>query len=715
MSVKKIFAWALVALMSLGVACEEPEREWDDNSNSQGNTNTPTPDPEPDEPDEPEYVPTEEDKKVNLEIFELINLDYPGLVAVKREYNQKHYANAAQQLVTYMRNRLVVNTLNPLDDKTLYPASEFIANQALELRFCVKVSTWMDGANYYSFDDGQGGINWNFEAPGAGSEFYQKHWHAWFYYLGQVLFATGDDKYFDAWKSQYSDWLEHYPIPTQKVDLYAAENKAWYPLSLANRITSQLKNLPFFLTSDHFTGDWLATVLVELHKTVEFSRANPYYTQKSNIRLAQDAALVHAAVLMPEFKKSAEWLAEGANNLSQQLQLQFHSDGAPIENSISYGTGVIDNLRSAYEVAKANNSLSSFPTDYVATLKNACHFIADYIYPNYTWECFNDTFQTSQSVLTRNIGYYAEMFPEEGEFLYISTAGAQGTKPSKKLISYPVGGFYFLRNGWDNNSTVMIYTNNYNPTNYTHSHNDNGTFSLWSRGRNFMPDAGVYTYGGNSSLDAIRDRNKATASHNTLTKNLADIAKGYSLGKHLLTQSQENGVQVVVAENKSYSDLTHRRAVFMVDDSFYVIVDEAYGTAANVPINVSFHLCRDTSKGVDVVTIDDHSSNYAYGAHTTFTNNINMKWLTFSEGKSGFKGENGISYYSEKLMTEQSRKYYRVTATKPSVTDAARFITVIHPDTGATIAAEFATAYSATGASVKVSINGKSYNLSYKL
>ena len=720
MSIRKIAVMALVAVMSLGVACEEPEREWDDISNTQGggNTTNPTPDTEPDDPKEPEYVLTDDDKKVNLEMFELLNLDYPGLAAAKKEYNQKHYANAANEVLKYMRYRLVVNTLNPLTDKTLTTSAEFIANQALELRFAVKNNTWMDGSQYYSFDDGQGGINWDLAVADAGNEFYQKHWHSWFYYLGQAQFVTGDNKYFDAWKMQYSDWIANFPIPGSGVSDNTIYNgdKAWYPLSVANRITSQLKNLPYFLSSDHFTGDWLSTVLVEFHKTVEYCISRPYYVADHNIRLAQDVALTQAAVLMPEFKRSAEWLDKGSKDVTRQLTRQFHADGSPLEMSPSYGMGVIENFRSTHELAEANNKLSKFPADYIDMLLKACSFITDYIYPNYTWECFNDTFLQSMSVLTRNVGNYSALFPNNAKFLYVSTNGLQGEKPSEKLISYPNGGFYFLRNGWDDKSTIMIYTNNANPNGYTHCHHDNGTFSLWSRGRNFMPDAGVYTYGGSGGLDDIRDRNKAAASHNTLTKNLEDIGKGYCAGKHLLSQEQtDKGARVVVAENKSYSDLSHRRAVWMVDDKFYVILDEAYGTAAGVPVNVSFHLCRDNSKGTGVVTIDDQSNFYAYGAHTTFADNVNMKWITFSETHTGFKGENGISYYSESLNTEKDRKYYRLTATKQTASDVVRFLTVIHPDTSASISAEFSSAYSANGATVKVVVDGKTWNLSYSL
>ena len=197
---------------------------------------------------------------------------------------------------------------------------------------------------------------------------------------------------------------------------------------------------------------------------------------------------------------------------------------------------------------------------------------------------------------------------------------------------------------------------------------------------------------------------------------LANIPDNYSKGKTLLTQSQAKA-DVVVTENQSYADLTHRRAVYMVDKTFYVIVDEAYGAAAGKTLNLSFHLCEDTAggKGIDVVKIDDASSSYIYGAHTEFANNNNMMFKTFSETTEGYKAENGKSYYSTKLDTEVARKYYRINVTKKSASDVVRFITVIHPSKDATIDAEFKAAYNAKSSSVKVTVNGTAYDLSYSL
>ena len=49
-----------------------------------------------------------------------------------------------------------------------------------------------------------------------------------------------------------------------------------------------------------------------------------------------------------------------------------------------------------------------------------------------------------------------------------------------------------------------------------------------------------------------------------MTKNSATIADGYMNGKFLLQESKGN-IDVLVTENKSYGDLTHRRAIFFCE------------------------------------------------------------------------------------------------------------------------------------------------------
>lgn len=64
---------------------------------------------------------------------------------------------------------------------------------------------------------------------------------------------------------------------------------------------------------------------------------------------------------------------------------------------------------------------------------------------------------------------------------------------------------------WDQDPSkvsMFILKNNYNPANAEgktkwHCQADNNTFSLFHKGRNFFPDAGVYAYSGDPQAKCI--------------------------------------------------------------------------------------------------------------------------------------------------------------------------------------------------------------------
>lgn len=655
----------------------------------------------------------EDDDSINAEVFGLLDLDYPGLEQVRTEHAAGNYGAAAAALVDYFKSRTsVVNPEVDPDNVVMYTEDKRIAEQALEHRFCVRRGSWyesVDGTQYtyWDFDDESGNIDWSFDMPEAGQEAYQKHWHQWFKYLAWAQIYFDDDKYFDSWKEVYSDWLETYPCPGVSGSSNAYDNRSWHQLSVATRISNQLDIFPYFIRSSHFTGSWMSTFLVEFHKAVEFCRAKPYHEATSNIRFAQQTAEAKAAILFPEFKASSSWLSTAAPQISDQFSMQFYSDGVHTEMAPNYQLGVMDNFRAIYQTAKANSRLSDFDSEYTDKMKKACLFLANYLWPDYTWEWFNDTFQQTKGVLLNNIKRYSEMFPEENLLKYLASERTSGTVPTESLISFPVGGYHILRSGWDGEESMFILKNNYNPENEWHCHMDNGTFALWSKGRNFLPDAGVYTYGGTDELDALRDAHIATASHNTLTKNLQNIPDDYSRGECLLTRSSASE-DLVVTQNASYPDLTHRRAVYMLDKEFYVIVDEAFGDAASCDVNLSFHLCDGT------IVTDDYSSSCAYGVHTAFQDGNDMLLRTFSETASGFIGETGTSSCSYMMNEAYDRTYYRVTVDKEN-NIATRFITVIYPARSADISASFTSSFDSKSSAAKVTVNGKEYTLSYTL
>lgn len=675
-----------------------------------------------------ELLPSNKPNDVlNERLFEVINLDYPGLEKVKSYYEANEYYYAAYELLKYYRNRTEISNPNiNLINPTLTASEKNIADQALEYRFYVrnfKESIDTDGNEiYYSFkkDDA---IDWSYIPTEITDQEFksQLHRHQWMLPQAKAYRVTQDEKYLQSWMQVYNNWLDTFPCPEGVVDKNAVQ---WYGLQPAERVLDQIDILPYFIQSTNFTPEWLSVFLTAFADEVECIRKN-YFTDGSNIYVTQVQAVATAGMLMPEFKKATEWLAEGSQKISEQVKAQFLEDGVQVELDPSYHIGVVDDFYSIYKLAMLNNKLNLFPSNYIELLKKASRFVMDIIYPNYTIDNFNDTRSSSysKSVILKNLRKYMEMFPDDKEIQWMATERKQGTKPTGLVQVYDAAGYYMLRSGWESDATMMILKNNKNTGNKWHCQPDNGTFGLYRNGRNFCPDAGVYSYGGTSSSNADRAAFAATAMHNTMTRNKKDIAKGFMNGQLLLQESKGN-MEILVTENQSYSDVTHRRAIFFINKTFFVLVDEGYGTGSTPTINLNFKLCP----GKNDVVIDDESTNFQYGAHTVFADGNNMLFKTFVETTDGYAGINNTAYISEKLGEKTyQRRFYQVDITKPE-NGAARFITVIHPFEKEAdleklnINAKFtdnneenAGTFHADGASVEVNIGGEKYELSYTL
>lgn len=690
------------------------------------------------------------DGEINPELFNVINLDYPGLERVKEYYEAGDYEYAAYYLLEYYRNRSSVS--NPgVDAVIMNPsatASEInMADQALAAngyRFYVRnysestdETTGLD--TYYSFAAEDGTIDWETvpDAIGGPSDppqewASQKHRHQWMLPQAKAYLATGNEDYVISWKEVYSDWLATYPCPQSAV---TSSDLPWYGLQPAERVIDQTSIMMYYLRSENFTPSWLSTFLTAFVETVECVRANPYTDPAGNvahnITMTQQKAIFMAAVLFPELKNASTWMTESAAAIGNMISGQFNSDGVLNELDPSYHIGTVANYYDVMKLADANSLSSLLPADFVNNLRGACSFVMDIIYPDYTLDNFNDTRSVSwsRSVLTRNLRNYLEMFPDDDNLRWMASEGRSGSMPTDHVQTYPVSGYYMLRTGWTSDAMMLVLKNNYNPNDQWHCQPDNNSFTIWRNGRRFSPDAGCYTYDSGSTRDIYR----AADMHNTMTK-LGNGSIDNTLGEFLLQDSGQN-YEVVVTENPAYADLTHRRAVFLVDNTFFVIVDEGYGSYAG-GVSLHFKGGNDGSGRAMYVldnvpsaasTAEDVPSGESVGMHTTYDDGNNILFATFPETETGYQSWWNTGYFSDAINERTQRNVYRVDMTKAG-DGAARLVTVIYPYGAASefdsidVSARFTDNSSSepgtfheSGASVEVTVNGTAYNLSYTL
>lgn len=684
-------------------------------------------------------VPAMADTLVDLRVFNVLNLDYPGLETVKKHYDAKEYYLAAYQLREYFRTRTnVYNPLINLVSPSISDGDLRKADQALEHRFYVKnyyeskdPSTGVE--TYWCFDE-DGHINWEITPGSTASDQewrYQKHRHQWMEPQARAYAVTRDEKYVKNWIEVYSDWLATYPCPAfETAPADWKQSPYWTDLQASERIHSQLSIFPAMLQADAFTPEWLCKFLLYFAGTVDCVTLAPYHDKTSNHYFAQIQALMEACVLLPELKEAPAWEAKAFPELKEQLELQFFEDGVHNEFDPSYHLGVVADFLSLYNLARVNGKVSSLPSDYITRLNASCHFLADLAYQDFTLENYNDTrtASTTASVVSRNIRSYSDYFPEDMHLKYIATRGQYGEKPRELQNHYPNGGYYIMRSDWGTPSAyILVHKNSWDEVGQWHNQSDNGTIAIWRNGRHFLPDAGCYSYGGTSSSNADRAAYASTKQHSTLVINDGDIAKANRRGRLIKTESTAT-YELMVTENPSYEGITHRRSIYMCkagvlgSEPVFVVVDEAYGSADGVKASIYWKLCADKTQGAAVVAIDDHSADHVFGAHTTFSDKNNLEFRTFTETTDGYAGAWNTSYYSDQIGEKTQRRFYSVSLTK-SASKAARFITVIRPvltadgTDGKAVSAEFIDnqagsegTFHSEGARFRVTIDSKSFN-----
>ena len=665
---------------------------------------------------------------VNPRIFTLLDLGRQGLETVKAEYEAGRLYRAAMALKEYWKSsRDIVNPNVNLSSTSYSAVEKNRADQALKengYRFYVKNyaekgSDTDADAQYYSFSDGAGGINWTFSLANETQFNIQKHRHQWVLPQAKVYWGTKSEVYPRSYVEVYSSWLAAHPCPGALTGDYKLSSSnpvydMWTDLQASARVMDQIDVLDYYIGSEGFTPEFLTHFLAAYADAVECIRANPYSDQLSNHRLYEIQAVFTAAVMMPEFKAAQDWLAEASADVASQVKVQFAEDGVLVEMDPGYHIPMVSIFYDMHKVASANDMLEVFPSDYTLYLKKAVKFVRDLAYPDYSLEDFNDVRSSSwnRSTLTKNFVKYAEMFPDDPTLQYWASGFSGGTAPEELLSTYTTTGWYMLRNGWTQNSTMLVLKNNYNVKTgggtWWHCQPDNGTVSLYHKGRHFLPDAGAYTYTNGSEREAFR----ATAMHNTLTRQLETVADTRMRGEYLTSSESEDCLMVHV-KNQSYGKTRHERVVFMVDGKYYVILDSALGSDVNTSIEVSWHLCPGE------ITFDAYGAN-AYGCHTNFTDGNNMMFKTFCfAGEKGrvpaedFTPSTGTSYTSSEINMKTERKYYRTAVAIGGTNTPVRFITVIYPIEDYSSAPAVSAAFGSSASEVVVTIDGKNRTLTY--
>ena len=638
------------------------------------------------------------------EVFSLLNLNYPGLEQVKALHASGKDSEAASALLEYYKQRKGIRTPD-VDLKRLKISQEEQkwADEALE-------HTFFAHKGYQpSFNYGQD-INWKYWPVQDNELRWQLHRHKWFTPMGKAYRLSGDEKYAKEWAFQYMDWIKKNPLVKINKDDYEMKGKAaegeaenarfaWRPLEVSHRLQDQTSQFQLFITSPSFTPEFLTEFLLNYHKHAVHILQN--YSDQGNHLLFEAQRIMYAGVFFPEFKEAAAWRKSGIDILNREIGVQVYEDGGQFELDPHYHLAAINIFCKALYLADMNGFRNEFPQKYMDTVENMIMFYLNICFPDYTNPCFSDAKLAKKKEMIKNYKEWHKLYPENQTIQYFATEGKQGALPAYLSKGFLKSGFFVFRNSWGTDAVQMVVKAG--PKAFWHCQPDNGTFELWFNGKNLFPDSGSYVYAGDEEVMKWRNWFRQTRVHNTLTLNDETLETTESVTRLWQPEGKE---QILVTENQGYKNLKHRRSVFFVDNTYFVIVDEAVGTAKGM-INLHYQMPRGK--------IANSRENMTFV--TEFEPGSNMKLQCFGPEGMSMKKEEG--WQSTDYRKKMKRMNVSFNARKSDETPV-RYITVIYPVKNTQDAPKISAAFknkkfNEQSLEVEVKINGKKRILKYNL
>ena len=589
--------------------------------------------------------------------FDVINLQYPGLENVKKLVDVGKYPDAAAALLRYFQKKnstrkpdfsnleTAVNADQPLSEADLE-----IANNALQHRFKPQ-------KGYGFFDYGKD-INWQFWPVKDNEVRWQLHRVRWWATMALAYRQTKNEVYATEWISQFNHWVTKNQLGT------SAENDhfAWRPLEVSDRVQSLVPVFSIFVHSKAVTPEFLLFFLENYARHADYLPT--HYAESGNHRLFEAQRTLFAGASFPELKQAAKWRSSGIDVLNVEIRKQVYPDGMQWELSPIYHAAGIDIFLKAYQTAQKAGLNKEFPDSYAKTIEKMVMAFINITFPDYQQPMFGDSWLTEKEARLKQFRSWSEQFPANDHIRYFATDGKAGQKPNWLSNELGTSGFYTFRNGWTQTATVMILKAS--PPGEFHAQPDNGTFELWVKGRNFTPDAGCYVYSGDAEVMKQRNWFRQTRSHSTLTLNDSNMVITKAVQNNWQTG---NEMDLLSYTNPSYPNLNHRRSVLFIDHKYFLIIDEAEGTATG-NLGIHYQLKEDSKP-----TFDTKKNTIV----TQYADGNNLLISCLDAGGVGLKEEDGkVSYHYMKAM---QRPAFAFEKPKKDL-QPAYFVTVLYPFEG---------------------------------
>ena len=470
-------------------------------------------------------------------------------------------------------------------------------------------------------------VNWHLD-PVADKESPQVHWsrldflepdlvgdhkvvwelnrHQWLLDLGQAWRLTGDERYASCFVERLTDWVERNPY-TRGINWCSA-------LEAAMRSLSWLWALVLFRDAPALTPERFRALLGELQRHAVFIERYLSHYFAPNTHLTVEAlALYTLGTLFPELQGGKRWQALGRRILLEQLPLQVPKGGVFFEQSTRYQHYTAE-LYLYFALLAARNG-DPLPDLVRERLGEMLHVLLDLRRPDGTVPQIGDTDGGWLCpLLRREVGDYRALFSTAALFLddpqLAWAAGAPTHEafcflgrdsvsdweklapeppPIRKLVVHGDGDYVVMRSGWEADAHQLIFdTGAFGcPYSGAHGHADLLAVQCSAFGENYLVDPGTGCYTAGSMW---REHFRSTRAHSTVRVDGLDQAETNGPfawvdrpSAELTGTEDRPGRQFAAAQHQAYARLpdpvVHRRRVWLLDASLWLIVDDLLGSS----------------------------------------------------------------------------------------------------------------------------------------
>jgi hypothetical protein len=489
-------------------------------------------------------------------IFLNLNLNYAGLTAVKKAYENNDIPLACKNLLDYYsKSKLVVKDLPSASTQSTTAVDSILRDIYTFQQVSANVPHLPNGHLKWAFTGPEDDIEWAWAL--------NRHYPT--RDLLEAYFKTGNPKYACYIDLFTKDWIiSSWPYPAVK-----SNTAMWRGLEVSFRVKAW---------SQVFFGLWNsklispATQLLILSSLPDHAHYSRNFHQQGNWLTMEISGLATVASSWPEFKESSSWMNYSTQTMVASMKDQVYPDGVQTELTSSYHHVALSNFSQFAELCKKSNV--ALPEYFTKTLEQMWNYLASTMRPDGFGLLNNDADLINNR---ENILKAASLY-NRPDWLYMATNGKTGAKPKAgPSFIFPYAGQLISRSDFGTDAQWSFF--DVGPWGSGHQHNDKLHLSVAACGRDLLVDGGRFAYRGEVA-NKFRKYATGSSSHNVILVDGNGQGNGPALTEkpldenlYAISKDFDYGSGTFDKFSGTEGRFSHTRSMVYVRGKFWVVTD----------------------------------------------------------------------------------------------------------------------------------------------